>query len=115
LARYDKENNKTVFYNDISMRGPDTRTGIEDITEDKNGKLWLATTQGLQVFDPVTEKFTEAFADHDEDMHSLSRAAKKKTGRKFSNSSLKYCLTTLLTKIFKQAILPYPRLKDYSL
>ena len=63
MCRYDGYNVK-VFQNE-----PDDTTSLSNIyvkstiTEDTNGYLWVGSLNGLNRFDPITEKFTRYFHD----------------------------------------------------
>ena len=71
LCRYDGYNVKTFRYD------PGDSTSISDLyvkstmTEDTNGFIWVGSTNGLNKFNPITEKFTHYFRNPD-DPHSIS-------------------------------------------
>jgi len=71
LCRYDGYNVKVFGYD------PDDTTSMSDIyakstiTEDTCGFIWVGTINGLNKFDPITEKFTRYFHNPD-DPHSIS-------------------------------------------
>lgn len=64
LIRFNKENSsiKSFRSDDIDEKTI-SNNGIRDITEDKEGNMWIATMYGLNKFDPKSEIFTRYTED----------------------------------------------------
>ncbi len=58
LFKYDKTNKKLVKKYKIGT-SKDNQPGKMSLTEDAEGKLWIATDQGLKILDKKTEIFTD--------------------------------------------------------
>jgi signal transduction histidine kinase/ligand-binding sensor domain-containing protein/CheY-like chemotaxis protein len=61
LVKYDKTSHRFTHYlnNPANPESISSNT-VYDIFEDKDGNLWVGTRQGLEMFNPVTEKFEHA-------------------------------------------------------
>jgi signal transduction histidine kinase/ligand-binding sensor domain-containing protein/ActR/RegA family two-component response regulator len=61
LVKYDKTSHKFTHYlnNPKNLESISSNT-VYDIFEDKAGNLWVGTRQGLEKFNPVTERFEQA-------------------------------------------------------
>ena len=58
LDRIDLSNNEVKHYeNDINNSNSLMSNAVYEIYEDRQGIVWLVTDQGINSFDPVTEKF----------------------------------------------------------
>lgn len=66
LNRYDGNEFK-VYRNDPSDPGSISSNYIADITEDGNGFIWIATSQGLNKFDRTTDRFSHYLHDDKND------------------------------------------------
>jgi signal transduction histidine kinase/ligand-binding sensor domain-containing protein len=59
LNRIDPVSQTVKYYNyDLNNDNSPSSDNILDVMEDKNGMIWLATSAGLNILDPNTEKFT---------------------------------------------------------
>ena len=56
LARYDGYNFK-VYRHKIKRKGSISDSDVRNITEGPDGKLWIETRAGLDIYDPATELF----------------------------------------------------------
>lgn len=58
LDRWDKTSGKIVNYRNVRGENSVSNNSIQFIHQSENGILWLATNNGLNRFDPQSEKFT---------------------------------------------------------
>ncbi|MFY0627160.1 MAG: hypothetical protein JXR07_12745 [Reichenbachiella sp.] len=70
LNRYDGYN-FTHFFPDPEKEGSISGNWLHDIAEDSKGNIYIATTNGFNVYNPVSETF-KSFLHDPEDPHSLS-------------------------------------------
>jgi ligand-binding sensor domain-containing protein len=72
LLRYDRDKGKfTRFYHDPSNPASINNNGILCITEGSDGKLWIGTAGGLNIFDPGNNTFIP-YVHNPKDPQSLS-------------------------------------------
>jgi signal transduction histidine kinase/ligand-binding sensor domain-containing protein len=53
------------FANDLANPSTISSNNVNTILEDRAGRLWVGTTNGLNVFDPITEQTTRFFHQND--------------------------------------------------
>jgi ligand-binding sensor domain-containing protein len=71
LIRYNRAKNTFKhFLPDANNPFAISSSDVKRVVEDKNGIIWIATTYGLNAFDPKTEQFTKYF--HSKEFNSVS-------------------------------------------
>ena len=58
LNLFDRKTNTFTHFRHDEKRNSISNNTVLDIMQDSNGKLWLATFTGLDMFDPETKHFT---------------------------------------------------------
>ncbi len=58
LDLFDRKTRTFIHYRHDENRNSISSNTVSDIIQDKNGKIWLCTYGGLDMFDPETQKFT---------------------------------------------------------
>ena len=73
LAKFNPVNNSVIFFqHDASDTNSISDNEISQIVQDDKGKLWIATSSGLNTFDPVTQRFRRFWKGNSTGRHSVS-------------------------------------------
>jgi signal transduction histidine kinase/ligand-binding sensor domain-containing protein len=72
ISRFDRRKEQFInFRNNPKDENTVTRDDVNSILEDSEGKLWIGTTMGLDVYDPIIKKFTH-YKHSEKDLNTLS-------------------------------------------
>jgi len=98
---FDRKTNTFTSFRHDEKRNSLINNTVQDIMQDSNGKLWLCTFGGLNLFDPATKHFT-AYTKKDGLPSNLIYAAKEdNAGKIWVSSSAGLSVFNPVTKTFK--------------